>query len=109
MSFVVTTGAGAAGLPTARQLAETGERVRQVTRRGSSADHPFVERVAAAIDDPDRLTELTEGARVLVSCAMPASDRWAEDVPRVVESLLSAVERTGADDVMLGNTHGFVA
>jgi hypothetical protein len=27
----------------------------------------------------------------------------------MAESLLSAVERTGADDLMLGKTYGFVA
>jgi nucleoside-diphosphate-sugar epimerase len=107
MSFVVVTGAGAAGLPTARRFAESGERVRQISRSGAGADHPLVERIAADIYDPDRLTELTEGARVLVNCAMPALNRWAEDVPRMAESLLSAAERTGADYVMLGNTYGY--
>jgi nucleoside-diphosphate-sugar epimerase len=107
MSFVVVTGAGAAGLPAARQFAESGERVRQITRSGSGADHPLVERVAADIFETDRLTDLMEGARVLVNCAMPALDRWADDVPRMAASLLSAVERTGADYVMLGNTYGY--
>jgi nucleoside-diphosphate-sugar epimerase len=107
MSFVVVTGAGAAGLPTARQLAESGERVRQITRSGRGADHPLVERVAADITDTDRLTELVDGARVVVNCAIPAYDRWAVDVPPMARSLLTAVERTGAGYVMLGNTYGY--
>ena len=107
MSFVVVTGAGAAGLPTARQFAESGERVRQITRSGRGADHPLVETVAADITDADRLTELTEGARVLVNCAIPAYDRWAVDVPPMSAALLTAVERTGAAYVMLGNTYGY--
>ena len=107
MSFVVVTGAGAAGLPTARQFAESGERVRQITRSGHGVDHPLVERVAADITDADRLTELCDGARVLVNCAIPALDRWATDVPPMAAALLSAVERTGADYVMLGNTYGY--
>ena len=107
MSFVVVTGAGAAGLPTARQFAQSGERVRQITRSGRGADHPLVETVAADITDADRLTELTDGARVLVNCAIPALDRWAVDVPPMSAALLTAVERTGAAYVMLGNTYGY--
>lgn len=107
MSFVVVTGAGAAGLPTARQFAESGERVRQISRSGRGVDHPLVERVAADITDADRLTELTDGARVVVNCAIPAYDRWAVDVPPMAAALLAAVERTGAGYVMLGNTYGY--
>lgn len=107
MSFVVVTGAGAAGLPTARQFAESGERVRQITRSGRGADHPLVEHVAADITDAERLTELTDGARVVVNCAIPAYDRWAVDVPPMSAALLTAVERTGAAYVMLGNTYGY--
>jgi nucleoside-diphosphate-sugar epimerase len=107
MSFVVVTGAGAAGMPTARQFAESGERVRQITRSGRGVDHPLVELVAADINDADRLTELTEGARVLVNCAVPPQDRWAVDIPRMASALLTAVERTGAGYVMLGNSYGY--
>lgn len=107
MSFVVVTGAGAAGLPTARQFAEAGEHVRQITRSGRGVEHPLVELVAADITDADRLTELTDGARVLVNCAVPPFPRWASDLPPMAAALLSAVERTGADYVMLGNTYGY--
>ncbi len=107
MSFVVVTGAGATGLATARQFADSGEPVRQLTRSGSGADHPLVERVSADITDADQLTDLIEGARVLVNCAIPAYDRWATDVPPMAAALLTAVERTGADYVMLGNTYGY--
>ena len=107
MSFVVVTGAGAAGLPTARQFAEAGERVRQITRSGRGVEHPLVELVAADITDADRLTELTQGARVLVNCAVPPFPRWASDLPPMAAALLSAVERTGTDYVMLGNTYGY--
>ncbi|WP_199443549.1 NAD-dependent epimerase/dehydratase family protein [Umezawaea beigongshangensis] len=107
MSFVVVTGAGAAGLPVARRFAEIGERVRQITRSGRGADHPLVERVAADITDTDLLTELVDGARVVVNRAIPAYDRWAVDVPPMARALLTAVERTGAGYVMLGNTYGY--
>jgi nucleoside-diphosphate-sugar epimerase len=107
MSFVVVTGAGAAGLPTARQFAETGEHVRQITRSGRGVEHPLVELVAADITDADRLTELTDGARVLVNCAVPPLPQWVDDLPPMAAALLSAVERTGADYVMLGNTYGY--
>ncbi|GAB3682227.1 NAD-dependent epimerase/dehydratase family protein [Angustibacter aerolatus] len=107
MSFVVVTGAGAAGLPTARQFAEAGEHVRQITRSGRGVDHPLVELVAADVTDADRLTDLTQGARVLVNCAIPPFPQWATDLPPMAAALLTAVERTGADYVMLGNTYGY--
>lgn len=107
MSFVVVTGAGAAGQPTARQFAEAGEPVRQITRSGRGVDHPLVELISADITDADRLTELTEGARVVVNCAIPPFPQWAVDLPPMAAALLTAVERTGADYVMLGNTYGY--
>ncbi|GIE92023.1 NAD-dependent epimerase/dehydratase family protein [Actinoplanes regularis] len=107
MSFVVVTGAGATARATANQFADSGERVRQLTRSGAGVNHPLVERLATDVTDADRLTELTKGARVLVNCAIPAYDRWATEVPPMATALLTAVERTGAGYVMLGNTYGY--
>ncbi|WP_027341638.1 NAD-dependent epimerase/dehydratase family protein [Hamadaea tsunoensis] len=107
MALHVVVGAGATGTATALQLAEAGEQVRLITRRGSGPDHPGIETYAADATDADRLTTLTRGAAVLFNCAMPAYDRWPADWPPLAAALLAAAERTGADYVMLGNAYGY--
>ncbi|MEU2256791.1 NAD-dependent epimerase/dehydratase family protein [Nocardia xishanensis] len=107
MSLHVVIGAGATGAATARLLADSGERVRLVTRSGSGPVHERIERVAADATDTARLTELTHGAATLFNCAMPPYDRWPTGFPPLAAALLAAAERTGADYVMLGNTYGY--
>ncbi|PWU51028.1 NAD-dependent epimerase, partial [Micromonospora globispora] len=55
MALHVIVGAGPVGSAIARLLAEGGERVRVVTRRGTGPEHPAIERVAADAADTDRL------------------------------------------------------
>ncbi|WP_439677300.1 NAD-dependent epimerase/dehydratase family protein [Embleya sp. MST-111070] len=105
--FHVVVGAGTTGTATALLLAESGERVRVVTRRGGGPEHPLIERVAADASDAARLTELTRGAATLFNCAMPAYDRWPTDWPPLAAALLTAAERTGVRYVMLGNVYGY--
>ncbi|MFJ9456556.1 NAD-dependent epimerase/dehydratase family protein [Kitasatospora sp. NPDC101447] len=107
MSLNVIVGAGATGAAAAQLLADAGERVRLVTRRGGGPLHERIERVAADATDTGRLAELTRGAAVLFNCAMPAYDRWPSEFPPLAASLLAAAERTGSDYVMLGNTYGY--
>lgn len=107
MSLYVIVGAGATGSATARLLADSGEQVRLITRRGSGPVHPRIDRVAADATDTARLVGLTTGAGVLFNCAMPPYDRWPAQFPPLAAALLAAAERTGADYVMLGNTYGY--
>ncbi|MBU3062950.1 NAD-dependent epimerase/dehydratase family protein [Nocardia sp. NEAU-G5] len=100
-------GAGATGSSAARLLADAGEQVRLVTRRGSGPAHDRIERVAVDATDTARLIEATRGAAALFNCAMPAYDRWPAEFPPLAASLLAAAERSGADYVMLGNTYGY--
>ncbi|TDB72911.1 NAD-dependent epimerase/dehydratase family protein [Micromonospora sp. KC723] len=107
MSLHVIVGAGPVGTATARLLAERGERVRIVTRRGTGPEHPAVERVAADAADPARLAELTQGAVALHNCANPAYHRWAADWPPLAGALLTAAERAGAVLATVGNLYGY--
>ncbi|MEU5938349.1 NAD-dependent epimerase/dehydratase family protein [Micromonospora sp. NPDC047548] len=107
MSLHVIVGSGPVGTATARLLAEQGERVRVVTRRGAGPEHPAVERVAADAADADRLTALTEGADALYNCANPAYHRWSTDWPPLAGALLTAAERTGAVLATVGNLYGY--
>lgn len=107
MSLHVIVGSGPVGTATARLLAERGERVRVVTRRGAGPEHPAIERVAADAADTDRLTALAEGADALYNCANPAYHRWATDWPPLAGALLTAAERTGAVLATVGNLYGY--
>jgi nucleoside-diphosphate-sugar epimerase len=103
----VVIGAGPVGSATARLLADSGERVRIVTRSGSGPEHPGVERVAADATDPDRLTTLSRGAVALYNCANPAYHRWPTDWPPLAASLLATAEATGAVLAITGNLYGY--
>jgi nucleoside-diphosphate-sugar epimerase len=107
MSLKVVVGAGATGVPTALLLAESGDQVRLVSRRGSGPAHPRIELVAEDATDTARLAELATGAATLYNCAMPPYDRWPALWPPLAASLLSAAEQTGADYVMIGNAYGY--
>ncbi|NES26697.1 NAD-dependent epimerase/dehydratase family protein [Micromonospora terminaliae] len=107
MALHVIVGAGPVGTATARLLAERGDRVRVVTRRGTGPAHPAVERVAADAADADRLTALTEGAVAVYNCANPAYHRWPLDWPPLAAALLTTAERTGAVLATVGNLYGY--
>ncbi|MEU4478600.1 NAD-dependent epimerase/dehydratase family protein [Micromonospora sp. NPDC023966] len=107
MALHVIVGAGPVGTATARLLAERGDRVRVVTRRGTGPAHPAIERIAADAADADRLTALTEGAVALHNCANPAYHRWPLDWPPLAAALLTAAERTGAVLATVGNLYGY--
>ncbi|MCP3804903.1 NAD-dependent epimerase/dehydratase family protein [Allokutzneria sp. A3M-2-11 16] len=105
MALHVIVGAGPVGSATARLLAEAGERVRLLSRRGGGPEHAGIERVAAdATADLDRHAE---GAVALYSCAGPAYHRWPAEWPPLGASLVSAAEATGAVLVTTGNLYGY--
>ncbi|WP_329234226.1 NAD-dependent epimerase/dehydratase family protein [Streptomyces canus] len=107
MKSHVIVGRGAAASKTALLLAEDGERVRMISRTGGGPDHPLIDKVTADATDTDRLTELTEGADTLITTAAPPYHLWPEQFPILSGSLLSAVKRTGAAYVMLGNLYAY--
>ncbi|GAA2641709.1 Rossmann-fold NAD(P)-binding domain-containing protein [Nonomuraea recticatena] len=103
----VITGAAATASRTAMLLAEDGERVRLVSRKGAGPDHPLIEKVAADATDTAELTRLLDGADTLINCAAPAYHLWPSHFPALAGSLLEAVKRTGVSYVMLGNLYGY--
>ncbi|MET7468569.1 NAD-dependent epimerase/dehydratase family protein [Micromonospora sp. NPDC005686] len=107
MALHVIVGAGPVGTATARLLAERGERVRVITRRGTGPEHAAIERVAADAADADRLAALTEGADALYNCANPEYHTWATDWPPLAAALLTATERSGAVLATVGNLYGY--
>ena len=107
MSEHVIVGAGAVGSATALLLANRGEHVRVISRRGTGPEHPAIERVAADATDAQRLTELAAGAVALYNCANPVYHRWLTDWPPLASALLTAAERSGAVLAVMGNLYGY--
>ena len=100
-------GAGPVGTGVAKLLAERGERIRLITRRGSGPDHPAIERVAADATQADRLSDLVAGAAALYNCANPLYHRWLTDWPPLAAALLTAAERSGAVLAVASNLYGY--
>src|SRR5215471_367786 len=92
----VIVGAGPVGTATASLLADRGEQVRMVTRRGTGPERAEVERVAADATNAARLSELTKGAVALYNCANPPYDQWLTGWPPLNQALLRAAESSGA-------------
>jgi nucleoside-diphosphate-sugar epimerase len=109
MTRHVIVGAGPIGTAAARTLAERGERVTVVTRRGGGPEHPAIERVAADATDADRLTAIAEGAAALYNCANPRYHQWFADWPPLHQALLTAAERSGAVLTIASNLYGYGA
>ncbi|WP_280346404.1 NAD-dependent epimerase/dehydratase family protein [Nocardia neocaledoniensis] len=109
MSLHVIVGAGPVGTATAHLLAESGQQVRLLTRRGGGPRHPLIDPIAADASDAAVLTRHTAGAAVLYSCAGPAYHRWAQDWPPLGAALRAAARSTGAVLVTTGNLYGYGA
>jgi nucleoside-diphosphate-sugar epimerase len=107
MALHVIVGAGPVGTATANLLAERGERIRIVSRRGTGPEHPAIERVTADASDADRLAALTEGATALYNCANPLYHKWLTDWPPLASALLGAAERAGAVLATANNLYGY--
>ncbi|HEY2639230.1 MAG TPA: NAD-dependent epimerase/dehydratase family protein [Streptosporangiaceae bacterium] len=103
----VIVGAGAVGSQAALLLAERGEQVRVVSRRGSGPQHPSIELVAADATDAEKLTALATGAAALYNCASPLYHQWFTDWPPLHSALLTAAERTGAVLAAMSNLYGY--
>ncbi|WP_228566833.1 hypothetical protein [Nocardia sp. SYP-A9097] len=65
MSLRIVLGAGPVGTATALLLADRGEQIRLITRRGGGPEHPHIERVAADASDSTALTAHSTGATVI--------------------------------------------
>ncbi len=107
MSLHVIVGAGPVGSATANLLADHGEQVRVITRRGTGPDRAEVERVAADATSLERLSELTKGAAALYNCASPLYHQWFTDWPPLHHALLGAAERSGAVLASACNAYGY--
>jgi nucleoside-diphosphate-sugar epimerase len=109
MSLHIVIGAGPVGSATALLLADRGDHVRLITRRGTGPQHPRIERIAADATDAAALITHSVGATALYQCAAPEYHRWPTDFPPLIQSFLRAAEQTGAVLVTVGNLYGYGA
>ena len=93
-------GAGVIGSQVARMLAERGDRVTVVSRRGpgpAGGSHvaadaaAMVRRVAADAADAAAMARLAEGAAVIYNCVNPPYHRWPADWPPIAASGVASV------------------
>jgi nucleoside-diphosphate-sugar epimerase len=103
----VIVGAGVVGSRVARLLAQRGEKVRLISRRGTGPREAGIELVAADASDAERLTELSRGATAIYNCANPQYHTWLTDWPPIASALLKAAEANGAVLVTLSNLYGY--
>ncbi|WP_328996742.1 NAD-dependent epimerase/dehydratase family protein [Kribbella sp. NBC_01245] len=101
----VVVGAGPVGTSTARLLAEQGEEVKLVSRRGTGPDHPGITLVKA--DAAAGLTDVAAGASALYNCAGLPYHRWSTDWPPLNDALIRTAEATGAVLVSAGNLYAY--
>ena len=97
MAKYVIVGAGPVGRETAALLEAAGGEVAVATR-------------TAGIDasDPERLTQVCDGATALFNCANPADyTQWTAVWPPLADSLLRAAEATGATLVTASSLYGY--
>jgi nucleoside-diphosphate-sugar epimerase len=105
MAYAAIVGRGAVATATARRLAESGDRVRMISRSGGGPEG--VERIALDAGDTEALADAVKGADTVVNAVATPYHTWPELMPVLFDSVLTAAERTGADLVMLGNLYGY--
>ncbi|HET6417921.1 MAG TPA: NAD(P)H-binding protein, partial [Polyangiales bacterium] len=87
---------------------DAGWKVRAFVRTGSSA------RVRGGVIvfegdafDAEAVTAASEGVAVIVNALNPPYERWAEEVPKITQSILSAAEASGATVMLPGNVYNY--
>ena len=108
MADHVVLGAGSIGTNVARLLADRGESVLVVTRRGSGPEHPLIERVAADASDGARFTELSRGAKVIYHAANPpVYTLWEQLLPPLQTAVIAAAQTNGAVLALTGSLYAY--
>jgi nucleoside-diphosphate-sugar epimerase len=98
-SIHVVTGAGPVGSTVALQLADSGQRVRLLTRSGSGPEHPLVECRRVDVSRPEQLDAAFEGAGVVHHCIHASrydASTWRAELPVAERHVLDAAGRAGA-------------
>ena len=98
---VVLGATGAIGSAVVAELTARGHRVRAVSRGAAFSRHD----VRANVTTREGALAACQGATVVYQCAQPKYDRWAEEFPGLIRTILSGVEAAGAKLVMADNLY----
>ena len=108
----VILGAGPVGRAVARTLAQRGERVQIVSRRGVEGLPAPVESIRADITDLEEAKRLGEQATHVYNCVNPPYTAWPRDWPPLLAGVLACCEQRQAKLIVMSNlyvygrTHG---
>ena len=105
--FHVVLGSGPAGTALAAELANRGRGVRLVDRRGEGPAPEGVERFAADLSDADRARAAVAGAGVVYHAVNVPYELQVEVMPRIQQSIVSAVQAEGARLVVLDTLYPY--
>src|ERR1700749_1419419 len=104
----LVVGAGVIGSRVAGMLAERGDRISVISRRGAGpAEFPGGTRVAGDACDAGEVPGGAGAPVAIYPAATPPYHRWPADWPPIAASVLAAAERSGAVLVTLSNLYGY--
>ncbi len=103
----VVLGSGPAGTDVARELVRRGRAVRLVNRKGDGPGIEGVQRFAADVGTPEGARAAVEGGAVVYHCVNVAYHLQVEVMPGIQQTVLGAVEASGARLVVLDNIYPY--
>ena len=103
----VVFGAGQVGTALVSRLADSGARVRVVSRNRPAALAGAAEWRSADANDPDATADAAKGASVVYQCLNAPYADWPTRFPPLQRAVMTAAERTGALLVTLENLYGY--
>src|SRR5580692_4770871 len=107
MATYLVVGAGAIGTVVAQDLAQRGQSVRLLSRRGTGPEHELIERIAGDASDAATVTQHAKNTDAIFNCANPAYHRWPTDWPPIANAILAAAEANGSNLVTLNNLYAY--
>lgn len=105
MEIHTVLGAGQVGTRLASLLAQQGQEVRLVSRRGVAPEG--IKAISADAADLDALQSAASGSDVIYNCINPAYHRWVQDWPPMSANIITTAQTQQAVLVTLSNLYGY--
>lgn len=100
----VVLGSGPLGLAVVRELLTCGKSVRLVNRSGQSSQ-TGIEVFRADLSNPEQAKQACKGAAVVYICVQPAYQRWVQEFPGLLATIIDAAASASAHLVMGDNLY----
>lgn len=101
----VIFGTGPLGSAVMTELLKKGRQVKMVNRSGKAEMPAEVEVVKGDINNAESVRQLSQGAAVAYMCAKPAYNRWVEEFPPMITSVIEGVAQSGSKRVFGDNLY----